>query len=65
MEALIHTLVALPLALGILWDSRRFASLAVRVVGMIAAVVAFVVVLIGSYWIFLHDLLLAKRPSSN
>jgi hypothetical protein len=52
METLIHALVALPLALLILWLSQRAASVAVQVIGIVGAVVAFAAVFIGSYWVF-------------
>ncbi len=52
MEALIHALVALPLAALILWLSRRASSVAIQVMGMVGAVVAFAAVFIGSYWAF-------------
>jgi hypothetical protein len=52
VEALIHALVAFPLALLILWVSRRSASRAVRVAGAIGAVIAAAVVFVGSYSVF-------------
>ena len=52
MEALIHILVAMPLALIVLAIAWRSSSAQTRALGAVVAAVAFVGVFVGSYAVF-------------
>jgi hypothetical protein len=52
VEALIHALVALPVAGLIAWAALRSRSAAVRIAGVVGALAAFAVVFVGSYSVF-------------